>query len=184
MKDLLITKHGKDEIKLQPQTKKAKKVFVEQGAGDEYVTGKEADLSKLVAWAVSHNLSVDTQLLIKVQPLLAPYQPKFKTDMGFDNIDETILNSEKNLEHLKAIDSFAAKNKQLLYRYFALPVADGTVYYQIIKVMSITVAVKRCVGIDLDDYSDNVLGERSTLPLKKARQLVENRVARERLSAK
>ena len=177
MKDLLITKKGKTKVTIKAKTDKSEKVFKEQGAENQDIIGKEKDIVGLLRLAITHDLSVDNKVPIKIQPLLAPYQPKFsiKLDKGFSRIDEEMENSKKNFEHLRAIDNFAEKSKQLLYRYFSLPVSDGRAYYQIIKVFKSTVVVKICEGICLYGYMDNVLGEHSIIPLIKAKKLIEGR---------
>lgn len=115
---------------------------------------------------------------------MKPYQQEYPIDMGFDKIKELRENSQKNLDNLQAIDKEAREKGELLYRYFYVPVADGRAYYQIIKILGTKVAVRICFGICLDSYVDHVLGERSTLPLKKAKQLVESRQALEDLFSK
>lgn len=180
MKDLKITKSTRGNVEITPQTDKAKKVFVSCGLTEnDTLAGQAKKLPELMGWAVSHDLSVDCDVPIIIQPLLSPYVQKFSTNLegGFARINEMIENSNKNLAHLDAIDSFAKKQRQLLYRYFSTPVADGKVYYQIVKVTKTTATVKICGGICLDEYVDNILGEEATMPLARAKQLVEQKDA-------
>jgi hypothetical protein len=111
------------------------------------------------------------------------YQPIFDTNIGggFEKINEIIENSNKNLEHLRAIDAVAKQRGELLHRFFDLPVADGKAYYQITRVTKTKATVTLCDGICLDNYADHILGEESTLDLKKATQLVTSRQALEDL---
>lgn len=182
MKDILITKNGKN-AEVKPQTEAAKKVFNESQYPNGLVVPTKA-LKDILSWAISHNLSIDSQLPIRIPSLLAPYEPKFAVGEDWSKIDEMIAATEKNLEHLQAIDSFAKKKRQLLYRYFYCCVGDGRCYYQITKVTKTTATVTLCAGIDLDNWVDQILGEESTLPLAKAEQLVNSRQALEDLFSK
>jgi len=176
MKDILITPKGKTKVVAVAQTAKAKEIFKESGLKDlDQLEGHKTHIASLLAWAVSHNLSVDSKVPITIQPLLSQYYPKFQIGEDFSKIDEMIENSNKNLEHLKDIDKFAKKNKQLLFRYFYLNVADGRAFYQITKVTKTKAIVTLCDGICLDNYADRVLGEESTIPLTQAQEFVEQR---------
>jgi len=187
MKDILITPKGKTKVVAVAQTEKAFKVFLEAGIKEnEELEGPKNNVASLLAWAVSCGLSVDSQIAVTIKPLLSQYYPKFETDFndGFKSIDKAIENSNKNLEHLKDIDSFAKKSKQLKFRFFSLNVADGKVFYQITKVTKTKATVTLCHGICLDDYCDRILGEESTIPLEKAQEFVEQRDRIEELMAK
>ena len=187
MKDILITPKGKTKVVAIPQTNKAKAIFTEAGVKEsEQLEGYKTHIASLLAWAVSNDLSVDSKVPVTIQALLSQYYPKHETEFkeGFARINESIENSRKNLEHLKAIDNFAKKNKQLLFRYFYCCVADGRCYYQITKVTKTKATVTLCEGIDLDNWTDRVLGEQSTIDLSKAEELVNSRQALEDLFSK
>jgi len=111
------------------------------------------------------------------------YQAQHPIDLGagFERIDECISNSEKNLEHLIEIDKRAKDNGKLLFRYFHLNVADGSVFYQITKITKKTATVTLCDGICLDNYADRFLGEESVIPIEKAMEMVGQREALESL---
>lgn len=176
MKDILITPKGKTKVVAIAQTKKAKEIFVESGLKEtDELEGHKTHIASLLAWAVSNNLSVDSKVEITIQPLLSQYYPKFPIGEDFSKIDEMIENSNKNLEHLKDIDSFAKKNKQLLFRYFYLNVADGRAFYQITKITKTKATVTLCDGICLDNYADTVLGEESIISFEKAQEFISQR---------
>lgn len=104
------------------------------------------------------------------------YTQQFPTNLE-NPINWTVLinNSENNLNHLNKIDTAAKNNGQLLYRYFKLPVADNTAYYQVTNIKGNNATLTRCTGICLDEYSDHILGEESILPLKKVQELIQQR---------
>lgn len=183
MQDILITPKGKTKVLAIAQTEKAKKIFKEADA-EGGLEGYKTHVASLLAWAVSHNLSVDSKVPVTIQPLLSQYYPKFPLHEGFWKIEETIANSEKNLEHLKAIDSFAKKKRQLQFRYFYVNVADGRAFYQITKVTKTRATVTLCDGICLDNYADRVLGEEAVIPLEQAQGFVEQRDKLEELFSK
>lgn len=109
------------------------------------------------------------------------YTKQFPTD-DWSDIEQTIKNSEANLNHLKDIDKAQdAKGEGLLYRYFHRPVADGRAWYQVTKVTPRTATVKLCDGICLDNYCDMMLGEEATLSRKLVEQMVNSRIAMEKL---
>ena len=113
------------------------------------------------------------------------YSKQFPTD-DWSNIDVTIANSNKNLEHLQSIDKAQeAKGESLLFRYFSRPVADGLAWYQVTKVTAKTVTVKWCDGICLDDYYDGMLGDgETTMPRHIIEPLVQGRIAMDKLFAR
>ena len=68
MKDILITKEKNNISAVIPQTEKAKKIFKTEVSG--YTAGFEIspiDAIKVLRFAVSHNLSVDSKVPIIVQ---------------------------------------------------------------------------------------------------------------------
>ena len=112
---------------------------------------------------------------------------KYKQQAPIDDwsdIDKCIKNSEINLKHLQDIDKAQeAKGEQLLYRYFYRPVADGRAWYQVTKVTSKTATVTWCAGICLDDYVDMMLGEEATISRGMIENMVNGRIALEKLFA-
>ena len=109
------------------------------------------------------------------------YKKQFPID-DYSNIDVSIENSEKNLAHLKSIDKAQeAKGEKLLYRYFYRPVADGRAWYQVTKVTARTATVTWCDGICLDDYQDYMIGDEATLPVDMIANLIESRIALDKL---
>lgn len=111
------------------------------------------------------------------------YIQQHPTD-DWSNIDKMIENSDLNLKHLQDIDKAqGVKGEPLLFRYFHRPVADGRAWYQVTKVTPKTATVKLCDGICLDNYCDMMLGEEATLPRKMVEQLVNSRIALEKLFA-
>lgn len=95
----------------------------------------------------------------------------------FSKIDSLMENSKKNREHLAQIDNTAKDKGELLFRSFYIPVCDGSVPYQIIKITKTTATVKRCTGIDLDDYQDGLLGDQANIPLKMAERKINEKDA-------
>lgn len=175
MSDIKFEKKGKT-LSVVPITNKAKEIFKECDAPDGF-EGLVKNAHIVLGWAISHNLSVDANgIPIIIPPLLSPYQPKFPTDLRED-WEEAIANARKNFDHLKAIDSFAKKQRQFLYRFFTVPVADGQAIYQIIKVTKTKATVMRCTNIELDEYRDMVLGDEAQIPLAQAEQFIKSKDA-------
>jgi hypothetical protein len=106
------------------------------------------------------------------------YKQKYNTDINSD-WSEAIRNSDLNFAELKRINDehLVNNNSSLLYRYFALPVADGRAYYQVTRVKTKKCVVTRCKGICLDEYADNVLGDECELSLAKTNELVKRQEA-------
>ena len=98
---------------------------------------------------------------------------------NWKDVDLCVKNSKLNFEHLKSIDDEQEKRGEpLLYRYFTRPVADGTAWYQVIKVTSKNVTVQWCDGISLDNYCDGMLGDGEiTMPRNVIEPLVRGRIA-------
>lgn len=112
------------------------------------------------------------------------YIQQHPTD-DWSDIDKTIANSELNLKHLQDIDKAQEeKGEPLLFRYFHRGVADGRAWYQVTKVTARTATVTLCDGICLDNYCDSLLGEENTLPRNMVEQLVNSRIALEKLFAR
>jgi len=102
------------------------------------------------------------------------YEPQFPTNFSGDwNL--AIANSDKNFDHLKSIDDTQKAAGQLLHRYFHVSVADGRAFYQVTKVTKTTATVTLCEGIDLDGYSDYVIGRQSTLPINRVQEFITRR---------
>ena len=111
------------------------------------------------------------------------YKQQAPTDV-WSNIDQCVENSKINLKHLQDIDKAQeAKGEPLLYRHFHRPVADGRAWYQVTKVTPRTATVTWCEGICLDDYVDMMLGEEAKLPRDMVENLVNGRIALEKLFA-
>jgi hypothetical protein len=110
------------------------------------------------------------------------YKQHFKTDCT--NWEEARVNSDHNLNVLEGIDKEQKAKGEILWRYFRRNVADGYAYYQIIKVTKKTATIKVCRGICLDEWTDNMLGEENTLPLKMIEELMYSRDALETLFGK
>jgi hypothetical protein len=112
---------------------------------------------------------------------MGKYKQLYPTDMGFDKIRQLELNWENNFKELRRIDKEAQDNGTLLHRYFSTPVADGRAYYQVTKLNKTSCVLTRCPGICPDEYEDNILGEQSTMPLKKVEDFVNRQQAINRL---
>ena len=69
----------------------------------------------------------------------------------------------------------------LLGGIIRLPVADGVVFYQITEVKNGLAFAKRCAGICLDMYEDDILGQGEWISEKKATELVNANRALEKL---
>jgi hypothetical protein len=84
MKDILITKNKKNAAVI-PQTEQAKNIFKKQEVSDGFqVPIKE--VYKMLGWAVSHNLSIDTEL-----PMIVPERPRLSSEQL-----AVIFNTPKN----------------------------------------------------------------------------------------
>lgn len=101
------------------------------------------------------------------------YKQKYNTDVSSD-WKTAVKNSDLNFKELKRINDEQKQlnPESLLYRYFALPVADGRAYYQVTRVKTKKCVVTRCSGICLDEYADNILGDECELSLAQTKQLV------------
>jgi hypothetical protein len=90
MKDLKINSTGKGNVEIIAVTDKAKKVFVECGVQEGHcLSGKEKNMNKLLAWAISHDLSLDTQV-----PIIIPELPRlYREDLVkvFPNVPKSFL---------------------------------------------------------------------------------------------
>ena len=73
MKDIIITKEGKKELSAIPQTDEAKKIFKKQKCQYGFTVGKD-EAHKILSWAVSHNLSVESQVPIIITELPRLYR--------------------------------------------------------------------------------------------------------------
>ena len=85
MKDIIITKNGKKEISATPQTDEAKKIFKSQKCQYGFTVGKD-EAHKILSWAVSHNLSVESQV-----PITIPERPRLSSEQL-----AVIFNTPKN----------------------------------------------------------------------------------------
>jgi hypothetical protein len=181
MKDLLIEDSGNGNATITPQTARAKKA-----TKNEVLEGSQSNIHDIYSWAVACGLTIESKISLQPTTRSIKYQPIFDTNLGggFENIDQVIENSNKNLEHLRAIDTAAKKFGGLLHRFFYVGVADGRAYYQITKVTKTKTTVELVSGICLDEYADQILGEKSTIETIKAEQLVKSRQALEDLFSK
>lgn len=119
---------------------------------------------------------------MKLEKELTYNQPEFNIDTDFQEIDKTIASSEANLKLLKDLSRKSLeKGNQVLGGIFGLNVADGRVFYQITETKGNTAFAKRCAGICLDLYEDNVLGQGDWITLNKANELVARHRALEKL---
>lgn len=180
MKDLLIEDSGNGNATITPQTKKGKDALTTAREGSQ------ENLHQMYSWAVECGLTIESKVELQPAKEALKYKPIFDANIGggFENIDQMIENSNKNFEHLRAIDKAAKDKGQLLFRYFYSCVADGKAFYQVTKVTKTTATVTLVDGIDLDDWADQILGEQSTLPIAKVEQLVKSRQALEDLFSK
>lgn len=93
-----------------------------------------------------------------------------------------IITSEENLKLLKELAKKSLEKRyMLLGGIFRLTVADGVVFYQIVEVKNGRAFAKRCAGICLDMYEDNILGQGEWISEKKATDLVNGFRAMENL---
>lgn len=75
MKDLKVNSIGKGKVEIIAVTDKAKKVFAECGVKEhDCLEGKEKDMHTLLAWAISHNLSLDSAVSIVIPELPRLYK--------------------------------------------------------------------------------------------------------------
>lgn len=124
---------------------------------------------------------------MKLEKELTYNQPEIDIDNGFEDIDKTRAYSKDNLKLLKELARKSLKKGyKVLGGFFSLNVADGRVFYQITEIQTNgnlpTVAfAKRCAGICLDLYQDDVLGQGDWITLNKATELVERNRALEKL---
>jgi uncharacterized protein YqiB (DUF1249 family) len=109
------------------------------------------------------------------------YKPIKKLEIVNQDVKEILRVSETNFEALKKIDEEAKKKGEILWRYIKLSVADGYAFYQITKVTKTSCTVEICTDICLDGYMDPLLGDKSTIPLKKAYELVHYRQTMEEI---
>lgn len=107
------------------------------------------------------------------------YKQHFPTPLT--DWEKARVNSEHNLNVLEGIDTEQRDKGELLWRYFRRNVADGYAYYQIVKVTSLSASVEVCRGICLDEWTDDMLGEKCTLPKSVIQSLINQKDAIERL---
>ena len=107
------------------------------------------------------------------------YKQHFPTPLS--DWEKARVNSDHNYEVLKGIDREQRNRGELLWRYFRRNVADGYAYYQITKVRERTAVVEVCRGICLDEWTDNMLGEKCVLPIKIVNDLIQQKDNFERL---
>lgn len=119
---------------------------------------------------------------MKLEKELTYNQPEFNLDKDFQDIDKTIKRADDNLKLLKDLARKSLeKGHKVLGGFFGLTVADGRVFYQVTEIKGDRAFVKRCAGICLDLYEDNVLGQGEWIGLDKATQLVNRNRALEKL---
>lgn len=82
---------------------------------------------------------------------------------------------EKNEALVKQIEEIQRQRGELLYRFLHFPVADGYAAYQIVKTNQKTVRLEWCPAATGDSYQDIILGEASSFPLLKAKQMLDNK---------
>jgi len=119
---------------------------------------------------------------MKLEKELTYNQPEFNLDKDFQDIDKTIKRADDNLQLLKDLARKSLeKGNQILGGYFGLTVADGRVFYQVTEIKGNNAFVKRCAGICLDLYEDDILGQGEWIALAKANDLVNRNRALEKL---
>lgn len=74
MKDIKITKHEEGHVKVTSTTEAAKKVFAKDKLPETFII-VASESHKILSWAVSHNLSVDSDL-----PIGIPSQPNLTSE--------------------------------------------------------------------------------------------------------
>ena len=107
------------------------------------------------------------------------YKQHFPTPLT--DWEKARVNSEHNYDVLKKIDREQRDKGELLWRYFRRNVADGYAYYQVVKVTKKSAIVEVCRGICLDEWTDNMLGDSSQLPIKIVDDLIKQKDAMEKL---
>ncbi len=121
---------------------------------------------------------------MKLEKELTYNQSEFNLDTDYNpaEIDKTIKKADDNHKVLKDLAKKSQeKGHKVLGGFFGLNVADGMVYYQVTEIKGNIAFVKRCAGICLDFYQDNVLGQGEWITLNKATELVERNRALEKL---
>lgn len=119
---------------------------------------------------------------MKLEKELTYIQPEFNLDKDFQDIDKTIKRADDNLQLLKDLARKSLeKGHKVLGGFFGLTVADGRVFYQVTEIKGNIVFVKRCAGICLDLYEDDILGQGEWISLTKATELVNGNRALEKL---
>lgn len=106
-------------------------------------------------------------------------RPEF--DMDKWDTDAFLKMAEENLIHLKDLEKKCSERFALVGSIIQVPVADGTVFYQVVETNNKTATVKRCAGICLDLYEDMILGQECTLPYNRIEQMVNQRRALNKL---
>lgn len=107
------------------------------------------------------------------------YKQHFPTPLS--DWDKARVNSDHNFDVLNGIDKEQRDKGELLWRYFRRNVADGYAYYQITKVTKLSANVEVCRGICLDEWTDDLLGEKCTLPINIVKDLISSKDAMEKL---
>lgn len=93
-----------------------------------------------------------------------PYKP-----LPTDNLSggAARANASLNLKALVEIDKQQRNANTLLFRYFDLPVNDGTAFYQVTQILKAgRVKIELCEGICLDLYADRILGNGGIFDIK------------------
>lgn len=123
---------------------------------------------------------------MKLEKELTYNQPEIDIDNGFKEINKAIATSKENLKLLKDLARKSLeKGNNVLGGIFGLNVADGRVFYQVTEIkkngdLPEVAFVKRCAGICLDLYQDDILGHGDWISLKKATEFVERHRALEK----
>jgi hypothetical protein len=81
------------------------------------------------------------------------------------NINEYLKSHEDNLNRLFDYDREARKRGTSVGRYFAIPVADGRAYYQVIKEFKNVVHIQLVTDVG-DDWADHHFGNGGSFPKK------------------
>lgn len=97
-----------------------------------------------------------------------------KLPLNFSNHTYEVVEqmAKENYALLVKIDKEAQEKRQLLYRFFSVPVGDGRAYYQVTAENVNTVTVRRCDDLSVGGYSDPVLGAHANLNKEQAWRLV------------
>jgi len=101
------------------------------------------------------------------------YKQHFKTE-GID-WQEAKVNADHNWNVLNGIDKEQKDKGEYLWRYFRRNVADGYAIYQIVKVTKKSAKVEVCRGVELDEWTDNLLGYECELPLKIVTDMIDSK---------